>query len=199
MKAVYLFVAVVSLWLAGCASQNSPAAKAAVAPPAPVQPHPLSTPQTHVELPEAQPVDPAALVTEPPKEAATPAVSPTPTPTRTTPTRRTIAPPPVVPVTPPPATVQLPADPPRPAIQEIVSPVEAKRLQDSAQARRSEASKMLQQIARRRLNRSEQDVAASIRNFLALSEDAEKRGDMRQADALAERAQILAKELQSGQ
>jgi len=41
-------------------------------------------------------------------------------------------------------------------------------------------------------------VAATIRSFLALSEEAEKHNDMRQADALAERAQILAKELQSG-
>ena len=41
-------------------------------------------------------------------------------------------------------------------------------------------------------------MVASIRSFVALSEQAEKYNDMRQADALAERAQILAKELQSG-
>ena len=45
----------------------------------------------------------------------------------------------------------------------------------------------------------QQKVADTIRSFLSLSEDAEKHNDMRQADALAERAQILAKELQSGQ
>jgi hypothetical protein len=41
-------------------------------------------------------------------------------------------------------------------------------------------------------------VVATIRNFLTLSGEAENHNDMRQADALAERAQILAKELQSG-
>ena len=73
-----------------------------------------------------------------------------------------------------------------------------KRLQDQALARRREANQILDQLSRRQLTGTEQGVAATIRNFLALSEEAEKHNDPRQANALAERAQILAKELQSG-
>ena len=40
---------------------------------------------------------------------------------------------------------------------------------------------------------------STIRNFLGLSDEAEKHNDPRQADSFAERAQILAKELQSEQ
>jgi hypothetical protein len=205
MKVSFVSATILSLWLAGCATQPSPAAKAATAPPAPVQQRPLSTPQTHVELPEAQPVDPAALATEPPHPAP-PAATPAATPARTTSPSRRTQPAPVASTPasakPPevqPAAAQPPLEPPRPAIEEIVSPDEAKRLQDSAHARRKDAARILQQLGRGRLSATQLDVAASIRNFLALSENAEKRGDMREADALAERAQILAKELQSGQ
>ena len=41
-------------------------------------------------------------------------------------------------------------------------------------------------------------VGATIRQFLTLSEDAENHNDMKSADALAERAWILAQELKSG-
>ena len=197
MRATVLLAAVLSLCLAGCAARAAKAGKAYVSPPAPAPPPPLSIPQTRVELPEAQPVDPAALVTEPPPP---PAAAPTaPAPARsTTPARR----PAQTSRDPQPLALQPPAGPPpevpRPAIQELISPAEAKRLQDRAQARRAEAARILQQLSRRRLNPSQQEMAASIRNFLALSEDAERHNDMRQSDALAERAQILAKELQSG-
>jgi hypothetical protein len=73
-----------------------------------------------------------------------------------------------------------------------------KRLQEQAQSRRREVNRILDQLGRRALTGGRQNVAATIRSFLALSENAEKHNDMRQADALAERAQILAKELQSG-
>jgi hypothetical protein len=42
-------------------------------------------------------------------------------------------------------------------------------------------------------------VLATIKNFLTLSTEAENHSDPRQADSFAERAQILAKELQSEQ
>ena len=81
----------------------------------------------------------------------------------------------------------------------MVSPAEAKRLQDQAQSRRREANQILDQLSKRStLTPAQQNVVATIRNFVALSEEAEKHSDPRQADAFAERAQILAKELQSG-
>jgi hypothetical protein len=83
-------------------------------------------------------------------------------------------------------------------VEEIISPAELKRLQDSAVARRREVNAILDQYGRRRLNSVQQSTVATIRSFLTLSEEALRRNDPRQADALAERAQILAKELQSG-
>ena len=198
MRSTLLLTAILSLAMAGCAARAAKVTKATVTSPAPSPPPALSTPQTRVELPEAQPVDPAALLTEtPPPPAAVPATPAAPARPANPPRPR----PQPVRETPPAAQPQLagpPAETPRPAIQELISPAEAKRLQESAQARRAEASRILPSLARRRLTRPQQEVAASIRNFLALSEDAEKHTDPRQADALAERAQILAKELQSG-
>src|ERR1019366_6501733 len=84
-----LVTALLSILLAGCELRGKPA-KSAVPPaapkpavnpaPAPPPPPPLSIPQTRVELPKPQPVDPGALETEtappePPPAAAAPARS----------------------------------------------------------------------------------------------------------------------------
>jgi hypothetical protein len=198
MKAKALLTAVFSILLAGCSLRGNPAKSAAppaapkpVVNPAPAPPPPaLSIPQTRVELPQPQPVDPAALATEtvPPPPAAAPARS-----------RRGI--PAVSPAAgqpaSPPAAAASPTEP-RETVQEIISPAELKRLHDRAQGRRREANQILDQLGRRPKTSAQQNVEATIRSFLALSEEAEKHNDLRQADALAERAQILAKELQSG-
>jgi len=199
MKAIALLTALLCVLLAGCSLRGKPA-KAAIVPaapkpvftpvPLPPPPPPLSIPQTRVELPKPQPMDSAALETEsappePPPAAAAPARSRRATPAASQPAT-------------PPAPVSAPAPEPRETVQEIVSPAESKRLQDQAQTRRREVAQILEQLGRRRVSSAQQNVANSIRSFLALSEEAEKRSDMRQADAFAERAQILAKELQSG-
>ena len=205
MKATVLVTAILSLCLAGCVASAAKVAKAPVPPVPPAAPVPISIPQTRVELPEYQPVDPAALEKEdapPPTVSAptTPAPTRTATPARPKPQPAREAQPPAVQPPPQPAAPPAgpPAETPRPEIQELISPVEAKRLQESAVARRTEASHILQQIDPRRLNHSQQEVVANVRNFLTLSENAEKQNDLHQADALAERAQVLAKELQSG-
>ena len=84
-------------------------------------------------------------------------------------------------------------------MQEIVPPAELKRLKEQAQGRRQEVNKILGQVGRRSMTKARQNAIATIKSFLTLSEEAESRNDMRQADGFAERAQILAKELQSGQ
>jgi hypothetical protein len=133
-------------------------------------------------------LDPAALETE--------TTLPEPLPAAPAPARSRRAPAASQPAsTPAPAATPAPE---RETVQEIVSPDEVKRLQEQAQARRREVTRILGQLGRRALTGGRQNVAATIRSFLALSEEAEKHNDMRQADALAERAQILAKELQSG-
>jgi hypothetical protein len=205
MRAKALLTVVAGMVLAGCSLRGKPA-KSAVAPlapkpvvaPAPAAPRPvLSIPQTRVELPKPQPVDPAAFVTEPRPPPELPEPPPAVVPAR--PRRSSpAAAQPASPAAAAPATATTPPPETRETFQEIVSPAELKRLQDQALARRREANQILDQLGRRQLTGAEQNVAAMIRNFLALSEEADKHNDPRQANSLAERAQILAKELQSG-
>ena len=84
-------------------------------------------------------------------------------------------------------------------MQEIVPAAELKRLKEQAQSRRQEVSKILAQVGRRKMTTARQNTIDTIKSFLTLSEEAESHNDMRQADGFAERAEILAKELQSGQ
>ncbi len=197
MKAKALLTAVLAVALAGCVLRGKPAKTAAVpatpkpaATPAPAAPPPapLSIPQTHVALPAPQPLDPAAFDVEP---------IPEPQPVVPAPSRSHRTSPPAA--TPPPAVATPPPEPPRETVQEIVPAAELKRLQDQAQGRRREVTKILNQVGRRPITTARQNVIETIKSFLALSEEAEKHNDMRQADGFAERAQILAKELQSGQ
>jgi len=169
----------------------TPVAPKPAAPPPPPAP-PLSTPQTRVELPEPQPVDRAALEKDSAAQDAPPVVKP-PVAQRKPQSTPAAAPP----ATPPPATAPA-AEAPRVAIQEVISPTEFKRLQDQVQGRRREVNQILEQLNKRRPVRGQQTIVNDIRNFITLSEEAEKRNDIRQADAFAERAQILARDLQNG-
>jgi hypothetical protein len=83
-------------------------------------------------------------------------------------------------------------------VQEIFAPEELKRLQDSVAARRQEVHRVLDPALSRKLNTQQAAAISRIQSFLQGSEEAEKRGDWRQADALGERAQILAREFQGG-
>src|SRR5262249_36176349 len=97
---------------------------------------------------------------------------------------------------PPPATVPQPPD--RPAIQEILPAAQQKQFLDRAAQNRGQARAILEQVRGQRLSNDMNSKRASIEEFLKLSEDAEKRGDARSADAQAERAFLLARELQGG-
>ena len=203
---VLILVAAAPLLLAGCvlrgkaqakvSSTPAPPKPAAVPASAPAPPPPLSIPQTQAELPAPQPITPEALATIKPPEG----------PVEIQPAPRTRSRPPLGPPKPetsPALTVQdqPPAPAPetaRPPIQEILPPAESKRLQDSADARKRTVRKVLDQMGSRRLNSSQKEKVSRIRSFLQLSDDAEGKNDMRTADALAERAQVLVGELQSG-
>ena len=205
---VLILVAAAPLLLAGCvlrgkaqakvSSTPAPPKPAAVPAPAPAPPPPLSIPQTQAELPAPQPISPEALATTPPEGPVE--IQPAPRPPR----RGAVLGPPK-PETPP--TLTVPDQPPtpapapetaRPPIQEILPPAESKRLQDSADARKRTVRKVLDQMGSRKLNPSQKEKVSRIRSFLQLSDDAEGKNDMRTADALAERAQVLVGELQSG-
>jgi hypothetical protein len=97
---------------------------------------------------------------------------------------------------PAPAVTAKPATPApveRPAIQAIVPAQEQKRLKDSADSRKKEVRATLAKMSSRRLSAGDQDLMKRIQFFLTQSDDAERRGDMSQADAFAQRAQDLAK------
>jgi hypothetical protein len=210
MKRLELVLATaIALTLAGCVLRGKQTAKAVSVPPAPVPavkppsppPQPLSISQPHPILSEAQPISPEALATiqklEPPVEA--PSAQGARTARR--PQGPKEAPPkpetPPVQAQTPPAPEPAPPEQPRPAVQELVSPAESKRLQDFAHNRRQEVAKALDQLQSHALTNEQRTQTNRIRSFLQLSDEAEKRGDMRQADALAERAQDLMRELQS--
>lgn len=199
MRGTVVLIIVSLLALVSCAKHATkaaapvtPAAPKPVAAAPPPPPPPLSTPQTRVDLPEPQPVDPAAWEKATSAQDAPPVIKP-PASTR----KQQPAPAAAPPATPPPATAP-PAEAPRVAIQEVISPTEFKRLQDQVQGRRREVNQILEQLSKRRPVRGQQTIVNDIRNFMALSDEAEKRNDIRQADAFAERAQILARDLQNG-
>ncbi len=79
---------------------------------------------------------------------------------------------------------------------------EQKRLQEAAQAAKREARQVLNKMAgmdaAHRLNSHGQATMKYILSFVNQSDEAEKRGDMPQAAALAQRAQALARGWLSG-
>ncbi len=204
-KATQAILAVcMAILLAGCALRRTPKAAAtvpaapkpvAVVPPAPPPP-PLSIPQTSVELPKAQPLDPEALVTVPQPEP----VPETSTVTRSS-RRPNVAGPAAVSNAPPKtetAPVPPQPEPERPPIQEIVPVAEQKRLLESFLRRKAEIDRILEQTKHRKLGKLQLGVVRTIKSFEDQAVEAQNHGDFRQADALAERAETLAKDLQSG-
>jgi hypothetical protein len=201
-RAEAILTAALTLSLSGCVLggkpktvQAAPPPKPAPAPaPAPAAPAPLSIPQTQVQLPPPQPINPDALAPNPPEEP----VGGAPTPPRNRNRGgQTGAPRDTTPAVSPPAPAPAP-EPTRPKIEEIVPAAEQKQLQESASAQRRDVRQILDKMRSHRLNANQKTLRTSIESFLGLSEQAEKRNDMRSAQALAERALVLARELQGG-
>jgi hypothetical protein len=198
---VCILAAAASLLLTGCVLKGKAQANVSSTPappkPAPAPPPPLSIPQTQAELPAHQPISPEALATTPPEGPVE--IQPAPRPLR-----RGAAFGPPKPETPPTLTVT--DQPPRPApapetarppIQEVLPPAELQRLKNSADARKREVRKVLDQMGSRQLN-NQRETGSRIRSFLQLSDNAEAKNEMRNADELAERAQTLVRDLRSG-
>jgi hypothetical protein len=189
-------VGCLAIFLAGCALGGAPKTAKATPPvpkpvvaPAPERPQPLSIPQTNVQLPKEQPLDPQALVVvQTPDPLPEP---PTPRAPRTNRTASLPAPKPEV-VAPPPEPER------RPPIQEIIPAAEQKRLHDSVDRRKAEIEQILNQFNSRRQTPPQKTKVRTIRSFLEVADDAAKHGDWKQADAMTEKAQVFARELQSG-
>jgi hypothetical protein len=185
--------------LAGCnlgghpqAAAPPPPKPAAVQQPAPEPP--LSIPQTVVQLPSAQPVNPDAIPAPPAGPPPVPEKSETATSPR--PVRRANPPKPAETEeeTPPAASPAPTAEEPAP-FQPILSGEEKKRIQDAIGARRHEIDERLTR-AKGHLTDHDKSLVERINSFLTLAAQAAQRGDFTQADALSERALILARELQ---
>jgi hypothetical protein len=207
-----ILIVLLAAVLAGCVvgakqrtAQNippppQPAAKPE--PPAPA-PTPLSITQTQVELPPPQTPNPDALAAAQAPEDTT---EPPSAPHTTGGTRRGMAgPPPISPSRTEPAAaapaVTTPSTPPpeaSPRIQEIIPPNEQKHLQELADTRNRETRQLLEQASARKLNHRETGIKKTIESYLKLADQAEAKGDMRQAADFADRALTLAKDLQSG-
>jgi hypothetical protein len=208
------FITILALSLTGCVFNKKQEAKIVTPPPpAPktsqpaVRPEPLSIPQTQTQLPPPQPISPEALATvQLPPQTQEAQSDPA---TNSRPARRTgpvAGPKPESAVGPAvagqsaagqvaPLAVPPPDAEPRATVQEIVPPAELKRLQESVAVHQQEIRKVLETAVTRRLTYEQRALVARIQSFLQQSEEAEKRNDWRQANTLAERAQVLAKEL----
>lgn len=196
-----ILVGCLTIFLAGCVLRGTPkVAKVTPPPPKPVvvpppeSPKQLSTPQTNVELPAYQPLNPEALLTlpPPPEPVPEPAVLRRP---RRTPTvvSNPAAPKPEASITPPEQAEE------RPAIQEIIPPEEQARLKDSVEKRKIEVNQILNSFnSRHPATQQQRNKIRYVRSFLDVAIDAANHGDLKQADAYAEKAQVLARELQSG-
>jgi hypothetical protein len=198
-----ILAAAIAISLAGCVLKGKPATASAVpvvpkpaaapAPP-PAPPPPLSVPQTHPELPAPQPVSAEALATaELPGEPPAPPPAPPKAPRKgnaSSARRNPEAAPPT------PAVVAPPAEPdPRPPIQEIVPAEDLTRLKASADAHKLEIRNLLEQLPRRGQTTEQKAAVDTIRSFVRLSDEAERSGDMRKANELAERGLVLAQGL----
>jgi heme-binding NEAT domain protein len=89
--------------------------------------------------------------------------------------------------------------PQRPPIQEIVPADEEKRLEASVQKHKADIISLKAQAQQgHRLTANQKSMLVKIDQFVAQCDQAKSTGDMRSADEFAEKANILAKELQSG-
>ncbi|MFB3825281.1 MAG: hypothetical protein ACE15B_00885 [Bryobacteraceae bacterium] len=192
-------LAIVLVVTCGCSLRRKP--KQPVAPPpkpqvtAPAPEQPLSVPQTAVVLPPEQPVSPDAVPAQLPLPPP-----PEPQPEAPRPARRAPQGPPAPPptqATKPETPVPQPAEE-RPRLQEIVPAQEQRQLADAINARKREIAPVLDQAAGRTLSSHERNLVDRVRSFLQLSDQAAAKGDWRQADALSERALVLARELRGG-
>jgi len=195
----HFLVTLLILPLAACtfgsrkqAATPPPPKPAAVQPPAP-EPQ-LSIPQTAVVLPSPQPVNPDAIPA-PPAQVQAPEQAETPPPAARA-AHHTNPPKPESETEP-----EAPAAPAAPAVQQqapiqpILSGSEQKQLQDAIETRKHEIEERINR-AKRHLTSHDRSLIERINSFLLQSAEAEKLGEYAQADALSQRAAILARELQ---
>jgi hypothetical protein len=199
----FLVVAVLVFSLPGCVFRKGGSAKAAapasqVPAPAAAKPDgPLSVPQTRVDLPPPQPLDPAALKVEAPPPPEPVETVPPAKPPRSRPTPAATGPTPQPQPEPALPQPQSPVAEERPRIQEIIPPEERKRLMDEINNRKREVNDIFGDVSKRSLSAQERDAVDRVRGFVLQCDQAAERGDLRQAKELCERGLGLARGLKS--
>jgi len=172
-----------------------PATAKAEAPQEPPSVEPISIPQTQVQLPSPQPIDPQALATPPMSVPGEPAKS------HQSRQSKKQAPQPASPAgkgeteaaeTPPPTETQ------RPLIAPVLSDDERRRLNEDIASRLKDVDLMLGRLVALRLSDGEKDSVEKIRSFQKLAREAMDHGEIQQASGLAERAVLLAQEVLRG-
>ncbi len=204
-----ILAAVLALSLTGCVLRGKQQKVASATPPPPkpvAEPAPpppltrLSIPQTDVQLPPPQPVDPEAVAQIPPaEEPRTPAPAPNRPSRRPSPSAPKPEPAATQPVTTTaPATPAQPTETDRLPIQEIVPAAELDRFKSETAEYKKEVQNLLGQAQRRHLNRTQLGLVNRINTFVKDSDAAADRNDWRGAHELANRAVALARELTGG-
>src|SRR5579872_1034907 len=203
----------VTIWVLGlvlCACEMKLPHAATPAPPQPVaaktEPpadsppsEPLSIPQTQVSLPRSQPIDPEAVAVPPiPPEPSTPRTAraarhPVPQPQSSTPHAK-----------PPENTesAEAPAapapEPQRPRIEPVLPADERRQLIEEIASRLKEVDLIAARASSRRMSVPEKNSLERARSLAALAHQELERGNTQQASALADRALLMAQELDRG-
>ena len=159
---------------------------------------PYAEPQTRVSLPAPQPVnEQAANIVKPPEPVAQ-AQPPAPKPAKPVRVAQQNTPP--APVQPPP---QEPPPPPQTAVRNRIRPVdsaaERQRLQREIEVRRAEAERIVSEVSSKPLSDAQKDIIVRVQGFLDQAAQALNDNDLRQADALSNRALLLSRDLPSVQ
>jgi len=98
----------------------------------------------------------------------------------------------------PPTPPVLPPAEEQPRLQPVYPEEERRRILGELEKRKVEIDGLLHGINQNQMSADRKSVVARIHSFINVAEDSARRGDYRSADALSERALILARELASG-
>ena len=185
---------VLAILLAGCAAKTTKVAAVSPAPAPQADPPALIFPQTVLDLPDPQPVPPEAIVKrEPPPQPAVAEAPPahpsthhsgTTASATTTNARREAEP-----------TAEQSPEPARPSARTPLVPVDPGLPNSDMIQKRIEALKVMGTKLSGKPGRDAEMTRSRIQYFIDEAAKALARKDLRQADALASRAQVLAEDM----
>jgi len=181
---------------AGCATKATKVLVVPMAPIPPPDPPALIFPQTALELPDPQPVPPEAILKrETPVQPVVSGTPPVRTPPRrpaTTSARRETE------TSETPALTSQPPESSRPANRTPLVPVDPNLPGSDMIQKRLAALRAMQERLSRKKGGNAEMIRSRIQYFIDQAAKALARKDLRQADSLASRAEVLAEDLLSG-